>query len=294
MDATKTKAVFGGYDKPALDAQYDNRSRHPEHKALHAAWSAEGDKVLAEFDCRLDIPFGPSPDEVLDIYLPKKPKAAPVNVFLHGGYWMSRHKNDFRFIARGVVPAGAISVIVNYALVPAVTPDEQVRQCRAALAWTWANARSVGGDPDRVFVSGHSAGGHLAAMTMATDWPRFGGGLPPDLIKGATALSGIYDLEPIRHTFMQATLGFTRDQAARLSPARLAPATRAPLIVAVGGGETAEFLRHADELAAAWKGKVSALTKMVRPGINHFTILGEFADPTNPLARATLKQMSLD
>jgi len=284
---------YGGYDRAALDAQYDNRKRHPEHVELHAAWTAAGDKALAEFDHRLDQAFGPSAEEKLDVFLPKKADHAPINVFLHGGYWMSRHKNHFRFLARGLVPAGAILVVVNYALVPSVDLDEQVRQCRAAVAWAWRHAEDLGGDRERVFVSGHSAGGHLTAMMMATDWPAFGNGLPRALVKGGAALSGIYDLEPIRHTYMQATLGFTADQAHRLSPVNLAPATDAPALIAVGGGESDEFLRHSDILAAAWATRLADCRLMVAPGLNHFTMLGAFADPASALNQAVVAQMGL-
>ena len=284
--------VYRDYGQAALDAQYDNRARVPEHVELHSRWEAEGEAVLAEFDTRLDVAYGPGPEETLDVYLPGNAKGAPIHIFIHGGYWFSRHKDDFRFLARGLVPAGAVLVIVNYALVPRVNLDELVRQCRAAVAWTHGNAATFGGDGERIFVSGHSAGGHLTAMMLATDWPAFGAGLPPDLVKGGCAISGIYDLEPIRLTFMQETLGFTPEQVARNSPLTLSPATGAPLIVAVGGDESEEFLRQSEELNAAW-GSRTQCDLTVLSGVNHFTILGGFADPGNALTRAALKQMGL-
>lgn len=285
--------LYHGYDRAALDAQYDNRARHPEHVQYHEQWTAEGDAVLAEIAHRLDVAYGPGAAETLDLYLPDGAERAPINVFLHGGYWYSRHKNDFRFVARGVVPNGGVSVVVNYALVPDVDLDELVRQCRAAVAWAWANAESFGGDRDRIFVSGHSAGGHLTAMMLATDWPEFQKGLSRDLVKGGTAVSGIYDLQPIRLCYLQDTLQFTEDQARRLSPVSLRPATAAPLTIAVGGGETDEFIRQAEELDRAW-GKAGAECRlMVRPGLNHFTILAELADPESALGRAVLDQMGL-
>ena len=294
-------AIYLNYDQAELDAQYNNRARVPEHVGILAANQAEGEKVLADFETRLDVSYGPSAEETLDIYLPENPEAvsggatggAPINVFLHGGYWFSRHKNDFRFLARGLVPSGAILVIVNYALVPSVDLDELVRQCRAAVAWTLENAETFGGDKDRIFVSGHSAGGHLTAMMMATDWPGFGGGLPANLVKGGCALSGIYDLEPIRLTFMQETLGFTPEQVESNSPLSLSPATPAPLIVGVGAEESEEFLRQAETFAAAWEGLGVPCRTMIRPGMNHFTILGEFSDPGSELTKAVAEQMGL-
>ncbi len=286
--------LYQGYDQAELDAQYNNRAMVPEHVDIHAAFDADGEAVLAEYNVRLDIPYGPSPEETLDIYLLENPtsEAAPINVFLHGGYWFSRHKNDFRFLARGLVPAGGILVVVNYALVPSVDLDELVRQCRAATAWAYANAPSFGGDAEKIYVSGHSAGGHLTAMMM-TDWPAFGNGLPADVVKGGAALSGIYDIAPIAMTFMQETLGFTSDQVSRNSPQFFPPATKAPLIVGVGGDESDEFHRQGEEFSNAWSEKGSDCSLMVLPGINHFTILSEYADPESALARAIQKQMGL-
>jgi len=293
--------VYLDYDQAALDAQYDNRARVPEHEDIHAGYRARAEAVVEEFETRLDVSYGPGAEQTLDVYLPENAAenspentdGAPINIFLHGGYWFSRHKNDFRFLAQGPARAGAALLVVNYALVPSVDLDELVRQCRAAVAWTYGNAHTFGGDKERIFVSGHSAGGHLTAMMMATDWPAFANGLPADLVKGGCAISGIYDLEPIRLGFMQETLGFTAEQVARNSPLGLAPATGAPLIVAVGGGESEEFLRQSDTFAAAWKNKGVPCEMMVRADLNHFTILGEFADPESGLTRAVRKQMGL-
>ena len=286
-------ALYQGYSRTELDAQYNNRSRVPEHVDLHAAFDADGDTVLADFETRLDVSYGPSPEETLDIYLPEKPVSAPVNVFLHGGYWFSRHKNDFRFLVRGLVPAGAVMVVVNYALVPSVDLDELVRQCRAAVAWTFENADTFGADEDRIHVSGHSAGGHLTAMMMATDWPAFGNGLPTDLVKSGYAISGIYDLEPIRMSYMQETLRFTPEDVSAYSPITLTPATGAPLTVAVGGDESEEFLRQSEEFAHAWQRPSIDCSLKVVPGMNHFTILGQFADPASDLTKAMQKQIEL-
>jgi arylformamidase len=292
--------VFRDYDQAALDAQYNNRARVPEHVELHADFDIEGEAVLEEFETRLDVPYGPSAEETLDMYLPENApenaQGAPINVFLHGGYWFSRHKNDFRFLAQGLTRSGAVLVIVNYALVPSVDLDELVRQCRAAVAWTFENASTFGGDGERIFVSGHSAGGHLTAMMMATDWPTFATGLAADLVKGGCAISGIYDIEPIRLGFMQETLGFTPEQVERNSPIGLKPATNAPpapLIVTVGGEESEEFLRQSETFTAQWAREGIPCELMVLPGLNHFTILGDYADSKSGLTQAVRTQMGL-
>lgn len=288
--------IFRDYTQAELDSQYDNRSHVPNHAEIYKARTEEAGDVLARFETRLDVSFGPSAEETLDIYLPETAApdgGFPVNVFLHGGYWFSRHKDDFRFLAEGLSTRGAALVIVNYALIPTVNMSELVRQCRAAIAWTHQNAGTFGGNSDRIHVSGHSAGGHLAAVMMATDWPAFGSGLPADLVKSGCAISGIYDLEPIRLGFMQETLKFTPQDVSDFSPITLNAATGAPLTVAVGGDETGEFIRQSEDFAPVWRKAGLDCSLMVLPGMNHFTILGEFADPESDLSKAVQKQMGL-
>jgi autotransporter passenger strand-loop-strand repeat protein len=148
-----------------------------------------------------DLSYGTHPGERLDIF-PAQAAGAPVNIFVHGGYWHRLDKADFSFVARAFRPAGAATVVINYALMPSVDMDELVRQCRAAVAWTWLNAPSFGSDPDRLYVSGHSAGGHLTAMLLATDWASFG--CPADVVKGGVAISG---LNPYLPTIVAHSLG---------------------------------------------------------------------------------------
>jgi len=289
--------VFRDYTQAQLDSQYNNRAHVPDHEEIYEARRAEAEAALSLYEARLDVPYGLSGEETLDIYLPENPTqipgGVPINIFFHGGYWFSRHKDDFRFLAKGLVPRGGILVIVNYALIPDVNMDELVQQCRASVAWVFDNADSFGGDKNRIFVSGHSAGGHLTAMMMATDWPALSGGLPADLIKGGAAISGIYDLEPIRLGFMQETLGFTPEQVAAYSPINLKPQTDAPLIVVVGGDETDEFIRQSREFSEAWGKDLSDLQEQVPDGLNHFTVLDEFAAPNTNLIDAVAKQMGL-
>ena len=229
-------------------------------------------------------------EEVLDIFL-AGPDLAPVHVFIHGGYWQSRTKDDFSFVALGLVPLGAHVVVVNYALAPAADMDEIVRQNRAALAWVWRNADSFAGDRDRLYVSGHSAGGHLVAMAMATDWPAFGDGLPGDLVNGGCAISGLYDLEPIRLSYLNEALGLDAAAAARNSPTRSPPRGSQPLIVAVGEAEPEEYQRQADEYLAAVAAAGGRGEKYVARGLNHYSIIDEFLRPDSPLAQAAARQM---
>src|SRR5204862_429678 len=155
---------------------------------------------------------------------------------IHGGYWQWLDKPDFSVVARGLQPEGAAVVVVNYALISAVGMDQLVRQCRASIAWVHRHAASFGGDPIRIYVSGHSAGGHLVAMAMSTDWQAFGG-LPTDVIKAGCAISGLYDLEPIRLCYLNAVLKLTPEDARRNSSVHCAPRRSGPLLLPLGGLE---------------------------------------------------------
>src|SRR5215468_769354 len=214
--------IFLSYDRAALDLQYNNQLRVPDFADHVARWQKESARVRAALPGERDVAFGPSADEVLDIYTPMRAgRPAPVQVFYHGGYWRSFKAADFAFVAERFVEAGVLTIVVNYALVPSVRIGELVRQCRAALAWVHANSTRYGGDPNRIFVSGHSAGGHLVAAMAAM------AGEPDTraLLQGGVALSGLFDLEPIRLCYLQETLQLTPAEVETFSPARHLPET---------------------------------------------------------------------
>lgn len=286
------KTIFKAYDRAALDAQYNNRARHADHDVYFRNWEAGNKAAQAMPDLRANISYGPAPEETLDIFLAGE-SPAPVHVFIHGGYWQQRTKDDFSFVAQGLVPLGAHTVVVNYALAPQVTMDEIVRQNRAAFAWIWRNARDFGGDPDRIFVSGHSAGGHLVAMVMSADWTAFGEGLPPDLIKGGCAISGLYDLEPIRLTYLNDALGLDAEAAARNSPVLHPPIRKAPIIVAVGAEESEEYHRQAEDFVSVLTAGDVPCEHFVLPGLNHYSVIDQFMRPDTALSLAVGRQMGL-
>ena len=286
------KALFRSYDRAALDAQYNARAAVPEHEQIVERWNREGTEVCREFNHDLDLTYGASAAERLDVFPVTGTRSVPVQVFFHGGYWMSRDKSNFRFLAKTFVPAGAVFITVNYGRIPTVEIDELVRQCRTALAWVHGHVADFGGDADRIFVSGHSAGGHIVAMLMATDWPAFAG-LPADLVKGGCSVSGLFDLEPVRLCYLNDTLKLNADQVARNSPIQLVPLCTAPLIIAVGGAESDEFRRQSAELGAVWNKKGASCQVKERPGLNHYTIVEEFADRGSSLGQAVMSQMGL-
>jgi arylformamidase len=195
-------------------------------------------------------------------------------------------------VARGPASRGVATVVVNYALCPAVTVAEIVRQSRAALSWTYRNAASFGGDPGRVHVAGHSAGGHLAAMLLLTNWEGEYG-LPRDVIKGACAINGLFDLAPFPYTFLQPKLQLTWGEVLKNSPILHLPDDAPPLLVAYGENETDEFKRQSEEFFAAWKAKGLQGDLLPPPGKHHYDVVDGFLDAQSPLCSEILKRMGI-
>jgi arylformamidase len=278
--------VFGTYDQPSLDAQYNNRAKVANVDDYKAAQYVASDRVRGSMRAVLDIAFGPGADERLDLFLPETANSASVHVFFHGGYWKSNHKEEFAFAATPFIDAGAIVAVVEYSLIPSVTMAELIRQCRAATGWVWRNAAAYGGDPDRITVSGHSAGGHITAMMMATDWPVFDSDLPAGLVKAGIGISGLYDLVPVQISSQNDDLGLTTEEAVEFSPMLMEPKGGGKILLPVGGDEGPEFIRQSDDLAAAWCAKGVDAKSWVLPGDNHFSIVNQYIDPHSVLSRA--------
>ena len=274
-----------------LDAQYDPARTVSDASAYADFYDRESGKVREGFDHRLDVPFGPTLSEHVDLY--PAGENAPVLVYVHGGYWRARTSKEFGFVARGPVSGGVATVVTNYALCPGVTIDEIVRQTRAAVAWVHENAESFGGDPERIHVAGHSAGGHLVAMLLATDWEGEYG-LPADIIEGATAISGLFDLAPFPYTFLQPKLQLTWDQVLRNSPILRLPDAAPPLLVVYGEDETDEFKRQSEAFFEAWRTKGLEGERLTLPGKNHYDVIDGFLDAGSPLCSAVLGQMDLE
>jgi arylformamidase len=284
-------SVYRGYDQAALDAQYTGRGRIPDYDTYLPRWTADSLAVRAARRCLLDVPYGDSVHETLDVFLPDEPRGAPLHLFFHGGYWQSLSSKEFAFAAPAFVDAGAIWIAVDYALCPAVTMSELARQCRAAAAFAWTHARDWGGERDRLFVAGHSAGGHITALLLATEWRHFGAGLPRDLVKGGLAISGLYDLEPIRLSYVNRKLRMDEAEAHALSPIQHVPDRANRLAVAVGGDESAEFHRQQADFAARWRARTRPLEIVDLPGLNHFSVMDDYAN--GRLSQVALAQMGL-
>ncbi|CAA9484050.1 MAG: putative esterase [uncultured Rubrobacteraceae bacterium] len=277
-----------------LDAQYNLRALIPESATRYEEFcESESEKLRTELDHRLDLPFGPTLAEHLDVYpAPDTRGDAPILVYVHGGFWVLRTSKEFGFVARGPASKGVATVVTNYAVAPAVKLGEMVRQTRAAVAWAYKNAASFGGDPDRLHVVGHSAGGHLVATLLMTDWEGEYG-LPRDVIKGATAISGLYDLSPFPYTFLQPKLGLTADEVLEYSPILHVPDEAPPLLLPYGERETEGFKQQSEDFLAAWKAKGLDGTVLPIPGKDHFDILDGFLDARSPLLSPILERMDV-
>jgi arylformamidase len=270
------------------EQQYNNRAAVPEHPQILARWASESEAVRAARRCELDLQYGPSYLEKLDLFFPDGPSRALL-VFIHGGYWRAMDKNDFSFLAPTFSKQGVTVAMINYGLAPQLRIDDIVRQCRVAIAWLAQNAQRYGADASKLYIAGHSAGGHLASMMAATHWPSVSTTLPIDLLKGAICISGLYDLEPIRHTSVNQDVRLDLAAAKRLSPAFLQPAFTIPILLAVGGDESDEFKRQTQLLMDSWSHP--GMQNIALPGANHFTVVEELAKADSPLHRAALAMM---
>jgi len=278
-------------DTAWYDAQYNNRARVLDHPAVLARWAAESARVRAARPQHLDLPYGTGPNETLDVY-PAAAPGAPVLVFIHGGWWRALDKTDHAFIVPAFSAAGAMVVVPNYALCPAVSIEQIALQMAVALAWTWRHAARFGGDPGRIVVAGHSAGGHLAAMLLCCRWPRVAAGLPSGLCSRALAISGVFDLEPLRRTsFLQPDLRLTPASVRRLSPAGFPP-PEGVLHAVDGGDESEEFHRQRALIRARWGARAVPVCESL-PEANHFTVLDSLASPAGRLHALALGLLRL-
>lgn len=269
-----------------LDRMYNNRALVADSSQQLQGWSEASAAARSLLGGSLGVPYGDADGETLDVF-PSAQRDAPVLVFIHGGYWRALHSSDHSFVAPPFVRAGACVVVPNHALCPAVRVSDIVRQMVRALVWVYRHVAAYGGDPSRISVVGHSAGGHLSAMLLACRWPSVMRGLPPGLVRNGMAISGLYELESIRRTpFLQASLGLTPEEARAASPAWLRPDPRSDgagaLYAVVGGLESAEFLRQNRLIQSAW-GKRRVPVCEVLPGLNHFTILTALTQAEHPL-----------
>lgn len=283
-------APYKGFRPDEMEFQFNPRVSVPEYPELAKVRAAQARKVRESAKCWLDVAYGTSPREKLDIYAPDRPRG-PVLVFIHGGYWRSGSKEDNCNFVPTFTRRGATVAMVEYDLCPQATVADIVRQTRAAIAWAYRNIRNYGADPAKIFVSGHSAGAHLTAMALAHDWTKEG--LPADLIKGAVATSGVYDLEMVMTISVQEQVRMTPELARANSPLVHPPLVKCPLVVAVGSDEPQGWQQMSQDYYEYCKQNGMDAEYLVEPGANHYTMSEHLLDESSPLARAMIQQLGI-
>jgi arylformamidase len=281
------------YTAQEFERQFNPRVAVPDHQPKIDARKAQSAQVRRRLNGSHDIRYGPNANELLDVYPAQGTAApAPVQLYIHGGYWRAQDKADVAFIAEPMTRAGATVVIINYDLCPTVALDEIVAETMRAIAWTFRNVAGHGGDPERLFISGNSAGAHLCAMALAHDWSA--DGLPADIVKGAAPATGIYDVAPVLNISVNAEIGLTPETVAAMSPMQQPPRRPLPLLISVGSGETPAWIKQSRDYAEVCRRHGLAPEYLEVPGADHFDMTGAMGEPDQPLLPAILRQMGLD
>ena len=288
----KGPLVWLDMDQQELDDAYDqskyaaNQQQIGRHRALMS------EVARAHLGPPQRFSYGPTPIEGLDLYRTRR-SDAPINIFIHGGAWRHGAASDNAYAAELFVNAGAHLVVLDFINVIDAGGDLMVLadQVRRAVAWVYQNAGLLGGDRDRIYVSGHSSGGHLAGVVVTTDWSRYG--VPADMIKGGLLCSGMYDLEPVRLSARSRYVAFADEIVQELSAQRHIDRLNCPIIVAHGTLETPEFQRQARDFAAAVKAAGKPVQFLVGEAYNHFEMSTTLGNPYGLLGRAVLAQMGL-
>jgi arylformamidase len=280
--------VYRDYEQADLDAQLNPRASTPSFFHHIRRWSDASERARGGFAPRLDLTYGPGARERLDFF-PLPGKVSPLLIFFHGGDWQSLDKSDFSFLAPPFLERGIAVALVNYGLAPAVNLGDMVEQARRSVVWLYRNAAELDIDPTRIHLAGHGAGAHLAMTAIAMPWRPYE--LLGQPVRSAIGLGGIYDLEPVRLSFLNASLNLDRDESWRLSPAHWPPPAACRVLVVSGGRESLELRRQARGFASSWRDRGAAIETLELPGEDHFSLLGLLAVPDLPLGRACLIQV---
>jgi arylformamidase len=285
--------VWRDMDQKALDDAYNQAAYAPNMGLVLGRIAAASEVTRKRLGAPQRVAYGPSEHERLDIYCCRSDRPAPVNVFVHGGAWQRGSAADTAFTAEAVVGAGAHAVLIDFINVGESGGDlmPMAEQVSRAIAWVYNNAESFGGDRNRLYVSAHSSGAHLASCALSRGWRA--NNLPPDFCRGAILVGGMYDLAPVRRSARSAYVNFTDDMEGALSALRHVDGINTPLVLAYGTSETPEFQRQARDFHAALKtaGKPAAL--LVGEGYNHFEMFETMANPYGLVGHARLQQMGL-
>jgi len=281
---------YKNFRQDELEYQYNPRESVPEYPALSKRKAEQARKVRETAKSWFNVSYGRSPRETLDIYAADK-AGGPVLVYIHGGYWRSGNKEDNCNFVPTFTKRGATVVLLEYDLCPKVTVTDVVRQTRAAIAWVFKNITRYSGNPSYLYVSGHSAGGHLTAMALAHDWEKEA--LPRDLIKGAVVTSGVFDLDVVAHLSVQEEIQMTPEIARANDPLTHPSLVNCPLVIAVGGAEPKGWQQMSEDYFNYCKQQGMKADYLVIPGANHYTMSENMLDANSSLSQAMLGQMKL-
>lgn len=274
-----------------FDQQYNARASVADYDQYPVLYRSLSEAAYASHRCLRDVAYGPGIGERLDIF-PATQANAPVLLYIHGGYWRALSKSDSAFMAPALVEAGACVVVIDYDLAPAVSLDHIVDQTRRALAWVHAHIAEFGGDPNCIVASGSSAGGHLVGMLLAGGW-QADYGLPDSVLHGALPISGLFDLQPLLETHINAWMNLDEQSARRNSPHFHLPQQAIELVVSYGALESAEFARQSHDYLEAWQARGLPGRFVAAPGRNHFDVVLQLGEPGTPLYLAALQLLGL-
>jgi arylformamidase len=266
-------------EEASIDAEYDPERRVGSRQPFIDWYVQESALARKRLECRLDVRYGPTPAETLDLF-PSSEPGSPVLLYIHGGYWRALSSKEFSFVANGLVPHGITVAVMDYALCPKVTIADITRQSRAAVAWLAENARKFSADPGRLYVAGHSAGGQQVGMLLSGD-----GSGGTGTVKGGITISGLFDLRPLRHSWLQPTLQLTLDACEDQSPLLRIPRRAPPLLVSVGSEESDAFIGQSQGYHAAWQAAGLDGRYYLQLGANHYTAVYGLGDRASPLAQ---------
>jgi arylformamidase len=289
----KGPRVFMDYDQVELDAAYDQSFYAPLAREVIKRYASRSEAMRERIGQPLRESYGPTADEKLDIYRSKRANA-PIFVFIHGGAWLGGEAKNYGFPAEMFVNAGAHYVALDFVAIKAANGDlrTMAEQVRHAIAWVHKNAASFGGDRDRLYIGGHSSGGHLCGVALVTDWAK-DFGLPADTVKGGLCMSGMYDMKPVRLSKRSSYVKFNDEMEQAMSSQRHLDLLRAPIIVTYGTNETPEFQRQNRDFAAAVKAAGKPVELVKAPDYNHFEMAESLGNPYGPNGRAALALMKL-
>jgi arylformamidase len=288
-------SIYLSFDQAELDREYSPSSRIDDISVFLDAYAAISSKIKIKATneglCLQNLAYGSQKDERLDLYLPSTTAGAPLHIFIHGGFWRALSKDDSAFAAPMFQQEGSFFAAIDYTLAPNATLTQIVRQNRRAISWLFDNADNWGFDRNNIYLSGSSAGAHLAIMMLLTDWSQYG--LPQNTIKGVCAVSGIYDLEPIRLSYVNEPLGMSPQEAAENSPMGKKLRDHCPIIFAYGDNETSEFKRQTDEYRDFLLQSGESISFGEIKDRNHFDVIMDLMQSDTWLAQQILNQMGI-